>query len=71
MPVENSADEWRNEISPSLGRGDRLHDREYEGEVAMNVVLVVKFEGGLDAFPCGGKLDQNARLVNACLLVEL
>jgi len=48
-----------------------LRLREQECEIAVNLVLGLKDVGGLNTFPGGGDLDQNASLVNALFLVEL
>ena len=70
-PVKNTANEGRNEESASLGGGNSLNLREKEGQVAVDLVLLLEDLGGLDALVCGCNLDENAGLVNALLLVQL
>ena len=70
-PVKNTADEGRNEESASLGGGNGLDLREEEGQVAVDLVLLLEDLGGLDALVCGCNLDENAGLVNALLFVQL
>lgn len=71
VPVENAADEGRDEESACLSSGDGLDLREHEGQVAVDAVLGLQDLGGLDALPCRCYLDENAVLGNADLLVEL
>jgi hypothetical protein len=70
VPIENAADEGRDEESASLGGSDGLNQGEHEGQVAVDAFLLENL-CSLDTFPCGGDLDQNTRLVDANLLVEL
>lgn len=44
---------------------------EEEGEVAVDSVLLLEDTGGLDTFPGGGDLDQDAGLVDTDGLVQL
>jgi hypothetical protein len=39
VPVENAADEWRNEEGASLSCGNRLDEREHERQVAIDSML--------------------------------
>jgi len=71
VPVEDTADEGRDEVGTGLGGGDGLGQGEHEGQVAVDAVLALELVGGLDALPGGSELDEDARLVNAGLLVEL
>jgi hypothetical protein len=59
-PVEDAADEGRDEEGTGLGTGNGLDQREHEGQVAVDLVLGLEDVGGLDALPGGGDLDQNA-----------
>ena len=68
MPVEDTADERGDELDLRFGAGDGLGEGEKEGEVAMDALFFKDF-GGLDAFPCGGDLDQDAVAGNAFLFV--
>ena len=44
---------------------------EKEGEIAIDAVLLLEDTGGLDTFPGGGDLDQDAGLVDTDGLVKL
>lgn len=70
VPVEDAADERRDEGHLGLGARDGLLEAEQEGEVAVDALLL---EGarGLDALPRRGDLDEDALLGDADLLVEL
>lgn len=70
-PVEDAADEGRDEEGAGLGGGDGLDEREHEGEVAVDAVVALEDLGGLDALPGGGDLDEDAVLGDTLLLVEL
>ena len=70
-PVEDAADEGRDEEGAGLGGRDGLDEREHEGEVAVDAVIALEDLGGLDALPGGGDLDKDAVLGDALLLVEL
>lgn len=71
VPVEDAANEGRDEVGASLSGGNGLDKREHEGKVGVDAVLRLEDLGGLDALPCGRDLDEDALLVNANLLVEL
>lgn len=71
VPVEDTADEGRDEVGTGLGGGNGLGKGEHEGQVAVDAVLALELVGGLDTLPGGSELDENALLVNAGLLVEL
>lgn len=71
VPVENSADEGRDQVSTSLGGSDGLNQREHEGQVAVDTVLGLQDVGCLDTFPGRGDLDQDSVLLDADGLVEL
>ena len=71
VPVEDTADEGRDEVGTGLGGGDGLGKGEHEGQVAVDAVLALELVGGLDTLPGGSELDENAGLVNTGLLVEL
>jgi len=71
VPVEDTADEGRDEVGTGLGGGDGLREGEHEGQVAVDAVLALELVSGLDALPGRGELDEHAGLVNAGLLVEL
>jgi hypothetical protein len=70
-PVKNAADEGGDEESTGLSSSDGLDEREHEGEVGVDAVLGLEDLGGLDTFPGGSDLDENAVLLDALLLVQL
>ena len=59
VPVEDAADEGRDELHAGFGAGNGLGEGEQQGEVAVDAFLFEHF-GGLDAFPGGGDLDEDA-----------
>lgn len=71
VPVEDTADEGRDEEGAGLGGTDGLGEREEEGQVAVDAVVALEDLGGLDTLPGGGDLDQDAVLGDALLLVQL
>lgn len=60
-PVEDTADEGRDEGDTGLGTGDGLAETEEEGQVAVDA-LKLELLGSLDTLPGGGDLDENALL---------
>ena len=70
VPIEDTADEGRDEVGAGLGTGDGLDEGEHEGQVAVDAVLGLQDVGSLDALPGGGDLDEDALLGDADLLVE-
>lgn len=71
VPVEDAADEGRDEEGVGLGGGDGLRQREHQRQVAIDAVVALQDLGRLDAFPRGGDLDQDAIFGDAELLVQL
>ena len=71
IPVENAADERRDEECTSFGAGDGLDEGKHEREVAINFVVPLQNLGSLDALPGGGDLDQDTILRDTPLFVEL
>lgn len=71
VPIEDTTNEWRDEEGTGLGGGDGLDLREEKGEVAVDAMLFLKDARGLDTFPGGGDLDEDAVLGDAFGLVEL
>ena len=59
VPIEDAADERRDEERAGVGVGDRLGEREQQRHVAVDP-LALQRRGGLRAFPGRGDLDQNA-----------
>ena len=68
VPVEDAADEGRDQRDLGFGAGDGLVQTEEQRHVAVDAFLL-QFLGGLDAFPGGGELDQDALAADACALV--
>jgi len=71
VPVKNTADEGRDEESIGLSGADGLWEREHEGQVAVDIVILLEDTGGLDTLPGGSDLDQNTVLGDTDGLVEL
>ena len=71
VPVEDAADEGRDEEGTGLSGSNGLGQREHEGQVAVDAVVALEDLGSLDTLPGGGNLDQDAVLGDALLLVEL
>ena len=70
-PVEDTADERRDKEGTSLSTGDGLDGGEHQGQVAVDLVLVLEDVGGLDTLPGGGDLDEDTVLGDALGFVEL
>lgn len=71
VPIKNTTNERRNQVCASLGTSDGLNLRKEESKVAVDFVVALEDTGGLDTFPGGGDLDQNAGFVDANGLVKL
>lgn len=71
VPVQNTADEGRDEESTGLGGSNSLDGREHERQVAVDAVLRLQDLSSLDTLVGRGNLDQNAVLRNTNGLVEL
>ena len=71
VPVQNTANEGRDESDTSLGTSNSLAETEQESEVAVDPVVTLEFTGSLDTFPRGSDLDENAFLGDTDRLVEL
>ena len=69
VPVVDAADERRDQLDLGVGAGDGLGEREEQGEIAADAFLF-ELSGGLDAFPGGGHLHENAFLGDAGSLIE-
>ncbi len=59
VPVENPADERRNERDARFRACDGLMQAEEQRQIAVNALFFEHFAGA-NAFPCGRDLDQNA-----------
>lgn len=71
VPIEDTANKGRDQESASLGRSDGLDEREHEGQVAVDSVLGLEDMSSLDAFPCGGDLNENSVLGDTDRFVKL
>ena len=66
VPVEDAADEGRDERDAGVGGGDGLMEAEEQRQVAVDAFLLQDL-GGADAFPRGGDLDEDAVAADAFL----
>ena len=64
VPVEDAAHERGDQRDAVLGAGDGLVQAEQQGQVAVDAFLL-QHGSGLDAFPGGGDLDEDALLGDA------
>lgn len=71
VPVQNTANEGRDEGDIGLSTSDSLAETEQKSEVAVNLFFALEFTGSLDTLPAGSDLDENAFLGDANGLVEL
>lgn len=71
VPVEDAADEGRNQEGAGFGCGDSLRQGEEECQIAVDLVFALQDVGGLDAFPGRGEFDEDTGFVNADGFVEL
>ena len=69
VPVVDTADERRDQLDLGVGAGDGLGERKEQGEITTDAFLF-EFGGGLDAFPGGGHLHEDAFLGDAGGLIE-
>ena len=70
VPIQNTADEGRDQSDTSLCASNGLAEAEEEGQVAMNAVIALQLAGGLDTLPGGGDLDEDTVLLDTDGLVE-
>jgi len=71
VPVQNTADEGRDEGDTSLSTSNSLAETKQECKVAVDLVVTLEFTGSLDTLPGGSDLDENAFLGDADGLVKL
>lgn len=71
VPVKDTAHERRDQECAGLSTRDGLHRREHQGQVAVDLVLVLQDVRRLDTFPGGGDLDQDTVPGDTLRLVEL
>ena len=70
VPVQNTANEGRDESDTSLGTSNSLAETEQESKVAVDPVVTLEFTGSLDTLPSGSDLDENTFLGDTDRLVE-
>lgn len=70
-PVQDTANERRDQEGTGLSGSDGLGQAEHERQVGVNTVVALQDLGGLDALPCRGDLDQDTVLGDTRRLVEL
>jgi hypothetical protein len=71
VPVEDTANERRDEESSGLGSSNGLDSGEHESQVAVDSVLRLQDVCSLDTLPGRGNLDEDAVLGDSNGLVEL
>lgn len=71
MPVEDSADEGRDEGDLGLGTGNGLDKGEEQSQVTVDTVLGLELLGGLDTLVGGGDLDEDSVGRDTLGLVEI
>lgn len=71
VPVQDSADERRDQGDLGFGTGDGLDEGEQQGQVTVDTVFLLQFLGGLDTFPGRGDLDEDSFLGDALGLVHV
>lgn len=71
VPIQDTANERRNQVGIGLSSGNSLDLRKQESEVTVDAVLLLEDTGSLDTFPGGSDLDQDAGLVDTDSFVEL
>ena len=69
VPIENAADERRDELRPNVSARNRLRERKEQSHVAIDS-LFLKDLGRLNTFPGRGELDQNSFPPNPVPLIE-
>ena len=69
MPIEDAADERRDQECARIGAGRRLHEREQQGEIAVDLLALERF-GGPDAFEGRRDLDEDAIARDAARLAS-
>jgi hypothetical protein len=70
VPIENATDEWRDKGDLGFGAGYGLVEAEEQRHVAVDAFGFEDLRG-LDAFPCGGELDEDALVADAGFVVLL
>ena len=69
MPIEDAADEGRDQEHRRVGAGRRLGQREQQGQIAVDMLALEGF-GRSDAFEGRGDLDQDAVTGDAAGLIR-
>ena len=70
MPVQNTADEGRNEGDTGFGTSHSLTKTEQESEVTVDLFITLEFTGSLDTLPGRCDFNENAFLGNANGLIK-
>lgn len=70
VPVQDATDERRDKGDASLSTSDSLAEAEQEGKVAVDAIVPLQFARGLDTFPGGGDLDEDALFLDSKTVVE-
>jgi hypothetical protein len=65
-----TADKWRDQSDTSLSTSNSLAKAEEESQVAVNLIIALKFTGSLDTLPSRRDLDQNTLLGDADGIVK-
>jgi len=71
VPVQDTANEGRDQEGARFGSGDCLGKREHQSQIAIDTVLLLQDLGRFDAFPSRSELDEDSLLANALVFVEL
>jgi hypothetical protein len=71
VPVQNTADEGRDEGYICLSASNSLAKAEQESEVTVDLVVTFEFTGSLDTFPGRSDFDENTFLGYTDGLVKL
>jgi hypothetical protein len=71
VPIQDAADEGRDQEGAGLGGRDSLYFAEHQCQIAVYAVIALQDACGLDSFPGRGDLDQDAGFVDADVFVEL
>lgn len=68
--VEDTANERRDEIHTCLGASNCLSEREDEGHITIDFLLL-ECLSSFDAFPGGRDFDENSFLADSCIFIHL
>jgi hypothetical protein len=71
VPIQNTANEGRNEGDTSFGTSHSLTETEQKSKVAMDLFITLEFTGSLDTLPGRRDLNENAFLGDTNGFVKL